>query len=100
MTSLSLISLIAYSTSVTSTSRDEARCLARAAGGDSKLYVVICADQVAKARCLRRNGEPGGNFVIDEAAFDALRRKFEPTGPDETFELVDTTDWEGPPHDL
>ena len=33
-------------------SRDEARALARAAGAEAKLYVVVCADDVAKARCL------------------------------------------------
>lgn len=55
------------------------------------LYAVVCADEVAKARCLSRNADPGRSFSIDEAAFEALRAKFEHVGPDEAFELVDTT---------
>lgn len=78
-------------------SRDEARALARAAGAQAKLYVVVCADDVAKARCLCRNVEEGRSFLIDEPAFAALRVKFEPVQPDEAFELVDTTGWPDQP---
>jgi predicted kinase len=74
-------------------SRDEARALARAVGAEAKLYAVVCAHDVAKARCLGRNAENGWSFLIDEAAFEALRVKFQPVEPDEAFDLVDTTRW-------
>lgn len=72
-------------------SRDVARALALAAGAETRLYAVVCTDEVAKARCLSRNADPDRSFSIDEAAFEALRAKFEPVGPDEVFDLVDTT---------
>lgn len=72
-------------------SRDEARALALAAGAETRLYAVVCADEVAKTRCLGRNADPGRSFSIDEATFEALRAKFEPVGSDEAFDLVDTT---------
>ena len=53
-----------------------ARALARAVGAEAKLYAVVCAHDVAKARCLGRNAENGWSFLIDEAAFEALRVKF------------------------
>jgi hypothetical protein len=59
-----------------------ARALARAVGAEAKLYAVVCAHDVAKARCLGRNAENGWNFLIDEAAFEALRVKFQPVEPD------------------
>jgi predicted kinase len=72
-------------------SRDEARALARASGAETRLYAVVCDDDVALARCLARNAAGGWSFVIDEAALDALRAKFEPVAPDEAHEPVDTT---------
>ena len=73
-------------------SREAARILALGVGAETRLYAVVCADEVARARCLSRNADPGRSFVIDEAAFEALRVKFEPLGPDEVFDLVDTTE--------
>jgi predicted kinase len=58
-------------------SRDNARALALAAGAETKLYGVVCADEVAKARCLSRNPDRGRSFFIDETAFEVLRKKFE-----------------------
>ncbi|HKT83767.1 MAG TPA: AAA family ATPase [Solirubrobacterales bacterium] len=72
-------------------SRGQARALALAVGAETRLYAVVCADEVAKARCLSRNAHPGWSFSIGETAFEALRAKLEPVGPDEAFELVDTT---------
>jgi hypothetical protein len=62
-----------------------------AVGAETRLYAVVCSDEVARTRCLARNADPGASFVIDAEAFDALRAKFEPVEPDEAFELVDTT---------
>lgn len=81
-------------------SRDEARALARAAGADVKLYAVVCADDVAQARCVSRDAQRQRSFLIDHAAFEALRSKFEPVEPDEAYELVDTTPSPGQPSDL
>jgi predicted kinase len=75
----------------TRSSRDEARALARAVGAENRLYAVVCSDEVARTRCLARNADPGASFVIHAEALEALRAKFEPVEPDETFELVDTT---------
>jgi len=71
--------------------RDNARRLALSVGSDAKLYRVICDEEVARARCLARNANPAGTFVIEALGFEALRGKFEPLGSDEPHELIDTT---------
>jgi hypothetical protein len=57
-----------------------------------RLYHVLCDDAVARRRCMARNDDGAASFLIDEAAFDDLRSKFEPLGPDEPAEIIDTTD--------
>lgn len=71
--------------------RDNARRRALSVGAEVKLYRVVCDEDVARARCLARNANPNGAFMIDALAFDALRAKFEPLGPDEPYELIDTS---------
>jgi len=71
--------------------REDTRRLALSVGGEIKLYRLTCNEDVARARCLGRNVNPGDAFVIDVLAFDALREKFEPVGADEPHELIDTT---------
>src|SRR5262245_33302669 len=39
--------------------RDEVRALARSVGAETRLHVLRCPDDVALARCLRRNGTSG-----------------------------------------
>ncbi|HEX6765832.1 MAG TPA: ATP-binding protein [Polyangiaceae bacterium] len=71
--------------------RDMARARAASAGAETKLYFVRCSEAVARERCLRRNRELGGSLYISENTFDVLKARFEPLGPDEPFELVDTS---------
>jgi predicted kinase len=71
--------------------RDNARRLALLVGGNAKLYRITCDENVARARCLARNSHPSGVFIIDAPAFEVLRAKFEPLGPDEPCELIETT---------
>ena len=71
--------------------RDNARRRALSAGAEVRLYRVVCDEVVARMRCLARNTNPVGVFVVDALAFDALRAKFELLGPDEPRELIDTT---------
>ena len=54
-------------------------------------YRVVCDEVVARTRCLARNTNPVGVFLVDALAFDTLRAKFELLGPDEPHELIDTT---------
>jgi predicted kinase len=70
------------------TLRDEVRALARAAGAVTRLYVLGCPDDVAIARCLRRNGTAGA-FLISEPGYRALKPRFEMPGPDEAPEYID-----------
>jgi predicted kinase len=75
--------------------RDQARTLASAVGADVVLYQVVCEDAVARQRCIDRNAAPAGSFVIDPTAFDDLKAKFEPIGPDEPAVAIDTTSRSG-----
>ncbi len=69
--------------------RDEARGRAAALGITTRLYWLRCPDDVALARCLRRNGEPHA-FLISAEGFRELSSRFEAPGPDEPHELIDT----------
>jgi predicted kinase len=74
----------------TRASRDHARAQAIAAGARSLLYWVRCGEEVARARCRARNADLRGSLFIADATFDLLKNRFEPLGPDEPFELVET----------
>jgi predicted kinase len=71
--------------------RDAAKMRAVEVGGEAKLYWVTCDEVVARQRVAHRNNQPGASFQILGSAYDELRAKFEPLGPDEQFELIDTT---------
>jgi predicted kinase len=72
------------------TLRDRARDLARMAGATTRLHWLRCADDVALARCLERNGTAGA-FLISPEGFQDLMVHFEPPQADESPEIVDTS---------
>lgn len=71
--------------------RDEARHLVDTAGATAVLFRVHCSDAVAFERCMRRNSDPDAVFFFDPSAYDNLKARFEPLGPDENFVPIDTT---------
>lgn len=71
--------------------RDDIRKRAGLAGADARLYWLECPDDVALARCLQRNGEPGA-FLISAQDFHDLKTKFEPPASDEVSEVIDCVD--------
>jgi predicted kinase len=72
-------------------SRDRARALAKAADAVIRLYEVTCREDIARARCLDRNPQPGVSFEIGPAAFEDLKAKLEPLGEDEEHHTIDTS---------
>jgi predicted kinase len=70
--------------------RDAARSRAAKVGARTKIYYVRCSEEAARARCRTRNQDPGDSLFIADATFETLKARFEPLGPDEPFELVDT----------
>jgi predicted kinase len=62
--------------------RDQVRALARAVPAETRLYWLECADEVALARCLARNGEDGA-FLISEAGYHELKPRFEAPAAEE-----------------
>jgi predicted kinase len=68
--------------------RDEVRARAATLGVITRLYRLDCPDEEALRRCVARNGSPG-QFLISPDGFQALKREFEPLGPDEPCEVVD-----------
>lgn len=70
--------------------RDEVRALAASVGASTRRYALSCPDEVARARCVARNGTPGA-FLISPEGYDALKAGLEPLAADETFERVDTS---------
>ena len=71
-------------------SRDHARALAATAGAEPILYHVVCDDEVARERLLSRDNAGTGSFRIDEQAYNDLRSKYEPLGPDEDHLVIDS----------
>lgn len=69
--------------------RDEVRDRARSAGARVQLYWLQCADDVAIARCLQRNGQPD-SFMISAQGFHELKRLFQPPAFDESCEIVNS----------
>lgn len=69
--------------------RDEVRARASELSVATRLYWLRCPDDIALARCLRRNGEPGA-FLISAEGYRALAARFEPPAADEPHEIVDT----------
>lgn len=72
-------------------SRDDARARAQSIGVPWKLYFVDCSEEVMRRRVLERTEElPVGVLVIDEAAFELFKTRFEPLGPDEEHVRIRT----------
>jgi predicted kinase len=69
--------------------RDEVREQANSAGVIARLYWLCCPDEVAMARCLKRNGQPD-SFLISAEGFVGLKQRFEPPDPDELYEIIDS----------
>lgn len=67
--------------------RDEARARIAGMGAKARLVRVACDDAVERSRVAARNGLPG-ELTIDDAAFEALKARFEPLGADEPHETV------------
>lgn len=67
--------------------RDDVRERAHLVGAATRLYWLRVPDEVALARCLRRNGTPGA-FLISAQGFQELKASFEPPGSDELSEMV------------
>ena len=74
----------------TRASRDEARRLALTVGSQTVLHWIRCDDEIALARCVARNDDPHASFVIDAAAYEALKMRYEELDPDEDRIIVDT----------
>ena len=70
--------------------RDQARDTAGMVGAKVRLHWLRCADDVALARCLERNGSTGA-FLISPQGYEELKVHFEPPVADESPEIVDTT---------
>lgn len=71
--------------------RDDIRARASSVGAEVRLYWLQCPDDIALARCLRRNGSPGA-FLITAQDFRELKAKFEPPASDEPSETIDCLD--------
>lgn len=67
--------------------RDEARSLARAVGAGVELHWVQADDETAKLRSMTRQSDTA--FVIDSAAYEHLKSRFEPLAADERYLAVD-----------
>lgn len=65
------------------TQRDKVRHRVTALGAHHQLHNVSCAEEIAWARVSQRNSNLQGSLYIARATFDALKRRFEPLGPDE-----------------
>ncbi len=79
----------------TRASRDDARARARALGVAWKLYLLDCSEEVMRRRVLERTARmPAGALVIDEAAFELFKSRFEPLALDEEHTRIQTDDWD------
>lgn len=63
--------------------RDETRAMAAAIGAESRLYQLVCSDEVAWRRVERRNLDLQGSLFISRPTFDLLKSRFEPLDEDE-----------------
>ncbi|MBP6506299.1 MAG: ATP-binding protein [Opitutaceae bacterium] len=72
-------------------SRDAARAQTQAIGATPKFYRLVCPDPVADARVLERSKNPRpGVLLIDAAALELFRSRYEPLGEDELHIIVNT----------
>ena len=68
--------------------RDDARGAVVAAGHHARLYALSCPHDVARSRCAERSKQDGRGYRISVEAYDALRSKFEPLGPEEDAVVI------------
>jgi hypothetical protein len=60
-------------------------------GVNHKLYFVSAPEKVLLERLHHRNSEvEGDSILISESKFMNSKKYFEPPGPDEIFELIET----------
>lgn len=72
-------------------SRDDARAKAQAISVPWKLYSLECSEEVMRRRVLKRTENlPVGALVIDEAAFELFKSRFEALGSDEEHVRIRT----------
>lgn len=71
--------------------RDDIRARATLVSAETRLYWLQCPDDVALARCLRRNGLPGA-FLITAQDYRELKAGFEPPASDEAYETINSVD--------
>ena len=64
--------------------RDRTRALIAQLGGECRFYHLTCPEESARRRIADRNADLA-NLYIAPATYDALKRRFEPLGPDETY---------------
>jgi predicted kinase len=69
--------------------RDDVRRRAQSTGASVQLYWLRCPDDVALARCLKRNGSNGA-FLISKQGFRELKPRFESPFADEPCQIIDT----------
>lgn len=63
--------------------RDETRSMAAAIGAETRLYQLLCPEEVAWRRVEQRNVDLRGSLFISRSTFDLLRSRFEPLDEDE-----------------
>ncbi|WP_414624103.1 AAA family ATPase [Calothrix sp. CCY 0018] len=72
-------------------SRDEARCKAKIANAQVKLYFVTCSEVVMRKRvAIRNNNLPSDSLWIDENAFELFKQSYEALGDDENYIIIET----------
>lgn len=57
--------------------------MAAAMGAESRLYQLVCSDEVAWRRVEERNLNLQGSLFISRPTFDLLKSRFEPLDEDE-----------------
>jgi hypothetical protein len=65
--------------------RYRTRQRANGVGAGALLYSVACDESLALERLTARNADPAGCFVLDQRAYEHLRRKFENVSAGEPY---------------
>lgn len=72
--------------------RDTARSFAADHRAEVKLYALTCPEDMMRKRVLERTAHlPFGGLVIDKAAFELFKSRFEPLHDDEEHTAIDTS---------
>ncbi len=67
--------------------RDRTRALASSLGAPTRLYWLLCPDDIALQRCINRNGSPG-SFLVSPEGFGEMKSRFEPPGDEENAVVI------------